>query len=199
MFTIYTMQSLITLLQTTNLKTKMFISHLTICIVEILSRPCFSRFVSVNSGIPLWFRCFKGKENPEAFKTSLIIEGISYVKSLFKNKDCNLIFLADRWFPNCETMDYIDSIGATYCIRAKGNTLIHIDNFEYADVVGSITEIEPYLTKSKFFDSVQITKNNFQTKLAVSKAITHNEPFFILTNGNTREAIKQYGYRFRIY
>ena len=36
----------------------------------------------------------------------------------------------------------------------------------------------------------------FQTKLAVSKSDTHKEPFFILTNGNTREAIKHYGYRF---
>ncbi|MBR2588520.1 MAG: hypothetical protein IKD77_04875 [Bacilli bacterium] len=58
------------------------------------------------------------------------------------------------------------------------------------------TDIEPYFSMSKYFDSVQITSNKFQTKLAVSKTNTHNEPFFILTNGNTREAVKHYGYRF---
>ena len=83
-----------------------------------------------NSGIPLCFRCFKGIDDPDAFNLSLIMEGISYVHNLFKDKKCQLIFLA------------------------------------------------------------------FQTKLAISKSDSHKEPFFILTNGNTRDAIKHYGYRF---
>ena len=169
---------------------------LIICIAKILLLFCFFLVVLVNNGIPLWFRCFKGTENPEAFKTSLIIEGISFVNNLFKDKNCSLIFLADRWFPNCETMRFIDSIDATYCIRARSNFSIHIDDYEYSDLIGSLNDIEPFFSKSKYFDSVQITSNNFQTKLAVSKTESHNEPFFIFTNGNTREAIKHYGYRF---
>ena len=47
-------------------------------------------------GIPLWFRCFKGKDNSDAFKGSLILEGINYVIDLF-DKSFKLIFLADRW------------------------------------------------------------------------------------------------------
>lgn len=35
-------------------------------------------------GIPLWFRCFKGKKDPEAFKSELIKSGISYCADLFK-------------------------------------------------------------------------------------------------------------------
>lgn len=35
-------------------------------------------------GIPLWFRCFKGKKDPDAFKSDLIKEGISYCANLFK-------------------------------------------------------------------------------------------------------------------
>lgn len=151
-----------------------------------------------NSGIPLWFRCFKGTHDPQAFKTSLILDGISYVHNLFSTKKCNLIFLADRWFPNCETMQFINDLGDTYCFRTKSNINIHIDDdgFENAGLIESISDIEPLLTKSKYFDNVRITKNNFKTKLAVSKTDSHNEPFFILTNGNTREAIKHYGYRF---
>ena len=147
-------------------------------------------------GIPLWFRCFKGTNDPNAFQTSLIKDGISYVANLFKYKKCDLIFLADRWFPNCETLNHIDSIGSTYCIRAKSNISIHIDNFPDSDLISTIDDIEPSFSKSCFFDSVQITNKKFQTKLAVSKTNSHKEPFFILTNGNTRQAIKHYGYRF---
>ena len=65
-----------------------------------------------------------------------------------------------------------------------------------SDMIASISDIEPLFSKSLYFDSVRITSFKFQTKLAVSKTDSHKEPFFILTNGNTREAIKHYGYRF---
>ena len=42
-------------------------------------------------GIPLWFRCFEGKNDSDAFKTSLIKEGITYVSTLFNNQ-FDLIF-----------------------------------------------------------------------------------------------------------
>ena len=48
-----------------------------------------------SQGIPLWFRCFKDKDDPEAFKEELLIEGINYIHHLF-SKDFDLIFLADR-------------------------------------------------------------------------------------------------------
>ena len=41
--------------------------------------------------IPLWFRCFKGNNYPDAFKEKLLKEGISYVSSLF-NSSFDLIF-----------------------------------------------------------------------------------------------------------
>lgn len=147
-------------------------------------------------GIPLWFRCFKGVDNSEAFKLSLINQGISYVHTLFNDKKCNIIFLADRWFNFREIMQHIESLGDTYCIRTKSNVSIEIDNYKDSDMIASISDIEPLFSKSLFFDSVRITSFKFQTKLAVSKSDSHKDPFFILTNGNTREAIKHYGYRF---
>ena len=93
-------------------------------------------------------------------------------------------------------MQHIDSLGDTYCIRTKSNVSIEIDNFEDADLISYISDIEPRFSKSLYFDSVRITSFKFQTKLAVSKTDSHKEPFFILTNGNTRDAIKHYGYRF---
>ncbi len=147
-------------------------------------------------GIPLWFHCFQGNDDPNAFALSLIKDGISYIHNLFLNKNYNLIFLADRWFNFCDIMHHIDSLGHFYCIRTKSNLSIHIDNFDDSDMIHHISDIEPHHSHSLYFDSVQITSSKFQTKLAVSKTVSHNEPFFILTNGNTRNAIKHYGYRF---
>ena len=48
-------------------------------------------------GIPLWFRCFDSNNSKNAFKTDLIIEGISYISDLFNNI-FDLIFLCDRCF-----------------------------------------------------------------------------------------------------
>lgn len=59
---------------------------------------------------------------------SIIKEGINYVHDLFKDKNCELIFLADRWFPAYEILEHINSIGDTYCIRAKSRTSIYIYN-----------------------------------------------------------------------
>lgn len=147
-------------------------------------------------GIPLWFRCFKGKQDPDAFKVSLFTQGIQFVYDIFSSKNCKLIFLADRWFPICQLMHFIDSIGAVYYIRAKSNTIISIDNYPDSDMIHSISDIPISNFKSSLFDSVFITSNRFHTKLAISPALSHSDPFIILTNGNTKDALKNYGYRF---
>ena len=120
---------------------------------EILLPSFFSLFALVNNGIPLWFRCFKGNNNPEAFKLSLINEGISYVHNLFKDKNCDIIYLADRWFNFCGIIQHIDSLGDTYCIRTKSNISISIDNYEYSDMISTIADIEPFFSKSKYISS----------------------------------------------
>lgn len=177
----------------------MFIFLLTICFVKIDLLFFFFLYVLVDNGIPLWFRCFNGKDDPSAFDLSLIKEGVLYVHNLFANHNCNLIFLADRWFNFCDIMQYIDSLGHTYCIRTKSNIFIDIHNYKHSNRIVYISDISPICSKSLYFDSVYITNSKFHTKLAVSKSDSHKEPFFILTNGNTRDAIKHYGYRFRQY
>ena len=147
-------------------------------------------------GIPLFFRCFPGNNSSEAFSLSLIKEGISYVHNLFIHKDCKLIFLADRWFNFREIMEHINSLGDIYCIRTKTNIRIEIDNYEDADLIENISDIEPFYSKSICFESVRITEFKYPTKLVISKTKNHKEPFYILTNGNTQDAVKHYGYRF---
>ena len=79
-------------------------------------------------GIPIYFDCFKGSNNNDAFKINTIIDGINAVDKLFKDKGFELIFLADRWFCSTQILDYIDSLGHTYCVRLKGNIHVYVDN-----------------------------------------------------------------------
>ncbi len=75
-------------------------------------------------GIPLWFRCFKGKSDENAFAEELLKKGISHVSNLFDN-DYNLIFLADRWFNSTSLLDYINGLSHTFFVRAKRNMKIN--------------------------------------------------------------------------
>ena len=76
-------------------------------------------------GIPLWFRCFKGKSDENAFAEELLKKGISHVSSLFDD-DYNLIFLSDRWFNSFQILNTISSLGHIYNIRVKGNIKVKI-------------------------------------------------------------------------
>jgi len=147
-------------------------------------------------GIPLWFKCFKGNHNPEAFSLDLIKEGLDFCYNLFKDKNCDIIFLADRWFNFCDIINYIDSLNCFYYIRTKTNILIDIPNYEDNDLIQYISDIELKYAFSQFFDDVKITNANFPTKLTISPEKGHKEPFYILTNGDTKKAIHHYNYRF---
>ena len=86
-------------------------------------------------GIPLWFRCFDGRDCPQAFDENLLKDGISYVSNLFSFGDFELIFLADRWFNSTSLMSFIDSLGHTFCFRIKRNVKLFIfDKNEKHDI-----------------------------------------------------------------
>lgn len=147
-------------------------------------------------GIPLWFRCFKGNKDPEAFDIDFINQGISYVSSLFDDS-YKLIFLADRWFNSTKIFEHINSLGHTYCIRLKGYIKVYIYNerkrkYEWV----SARDISSMRGKSKIFYDVNITEKAYTTNLVISKRDNVKEPWIIVTNGNPQRAIKDYGYRF---
>ena len=147
-------------------------------------------------GIPLWFRCFKNKDNSEAFNEQLLKEGISYVSSLF-DSSFKLIFLADRWFNSTSLMQYIDSLGHTFCIRLKRNIKVFVyDKKEGHKVWKFLDEIQPYKYHSKSFHDILLTDSSFKTNIVISKTVDVSEPWIIVTNGSTSRAIKDYGYRF---
>ena len=147
-------------------------------------------------GIPLWFRCYKGKDCPEAFEEKLLKEGISYVSSLF-NKNFDLVFLADRWFNSTTLMNHIASLGHTYCIRLKRNIKVYIyDKKEGHKVWKFLDDIKAYEYHSNLFNNIEITDKKYVVNIAISKKQNVAEPWIIVTNGDTKRAIKDYGYRF---
>ena len=147
-------------------------------------------------GIPLWFRCYKGKDCPEAFEEKLLKDGISYVSSLF-NENFDLIFLADRWFNSTTLMDHIASLGHTYCIRLKRNIKVYIyDKKEGHKVWKFLDDVKAYEYHSNLFNNIEITDKKYVVNIAISKKQNVAEPWIIVTNGDTKRAIKDYGYRF---
>ena len=147
-------------------------------------------------GIPLWFRCFKGKEGPDAYEEELLKQGISYVSNLF-GKDFDLIFLADRWFNSTTLLQHIQSLGHTFCIRLKRNIKALVYNQKEGHHIWYFLDALPsYKYHSKCYEGIYLTESKFQTNLVISKSIDVSEPWIIVTNGNPRRAIKDYGYRF---
>lgn len=83
--------------------------------------------------IPIFFKSFSFHDK-EAYSFDLFKEGLNFCHNLIKSidNDSNIIFLADRF---CSThfkfMGYIESLGDTYNIRTKSNTIAFVyDNKE---------------------------------------------------------------------
>lgn len=147
-------------------------------------------------GIPLWFRCFKSKHNPDAFKLDIIKKGISYVSNLFGGK-FDLIFLADRWFNSTSLMDHINSLGHTYCLRLKGNIKVtFFDNIRKHNVDTYTQNLSGKKYQCKYYKNISYTENNYKTNIVISDSISSNTPWIIATNGDPRRAVKDYSYRF---
>lgn len=158
--------------------------------------------------IPLWFRCFKGYANPDAFTESILEEGISFVYNLFKDKDYNLIFLGDRWFNSTTLMSFIDKLGCTYVFRLKENFNCFVyDKKEKHHIWKKISDLFHYKYKSTSYLNIGFTRKNITTNIVIGPTNSTQlnkidpdrdvfEPWIIVTNGDTSRALKDYSYRF---
>lgn len=148
-------------------------------------------------GIPLYFKCFKGVFK-DAFDINMILDGILFVHNLFKDKDVNLIFLADRWFNSHKILNFIDSLGHTFIIRTKNYTKVLVyDKKEGHNIWKRIYNLDGYKYHSKFYnDIIYSYYHKLKINLVISKSDTHKEPFILLTNGNPKNAVKDYKKRF---
>ena len=147
-------------------------------------------------GIPLWFRCFKGKSDSNAFKEEMIKEGISYVSELF-DSSFELIFLADRWFCSIELLKYIQTLGHKYCVRLKGDIKVYFyDKKEEHYIWIRADKLKNYEYHPTYYGDIYITYKKFKTNIVISKRHGVDEAWIIITNNDVQRAIKDYGYRY---
>ena len=149
-----------------------------------------------SQGIPIWFKCFKGNDN-DAFMIDTILQGIKEVSDMFSDYDFELIFLADRWFNSCDLLNYIDSLGHTYCIRLKKTLYVYyFDEKENHIIRKNVGELFHYKHLSTYYNNINITKHQLNCNIVISDSKDTDEPWIIATNGDSRRAIKDYSYRF---
>lgn len=173
----------------------MLIFPLTICFVKINLLFYFFLFVLGNNGIPLWFRCFKGKHNPDAYSMDLIKDGISFCENLFNPKQYHIIFLVDRWFPHIELLSHIQSLGGFYCIHNKSYMTFSTYNSNGVLKTFHFRDIKPCIQHSKLFTDALFTRKLFKTNIVISNSST-DDPWYLVTNDDPRRAIKNYSHRF---
>lgn len=152
------------------------------------------------TGIPLWFKEFKYHDS-EAYTYPIFKEAIQTCHDLVKlnNPDAKIKFLADRWFGNhVKILDYINIIGDTYTVRAKGSLLtLTMDKKEGHTIWKNINKLDAYIYKSKFYPHAFITREHrFETNIVISPSYNHKEPLYLLTNGDMNSAVKDYMKRF---
>ena len=146
--------------------------------------------------ISFWFRHFKGKECPESFQEELIKSGITYVSKLFNN-NFDLIFLADMWFNSLGLMKHINSFGHTYILRLKENIkVLHFDKKEGHKIWKWLNEFSKYKYHAKAYKEIEFTEDKYITNIVISNFIDTDDPWILVTNGNSKRAIKDYSYRF---
>ena len=148
---------------------------------HMFSRDNFTVFMITmrlgKQGIPLWFRCYKGKDCSDAFQESLITEGIDYVSKLFSKDDYDLIFLADRWFGSVSLLKHIEDLGHTYDVRMKGNIKVFYFNIKEGHKIWStLDELTTYSMRSNFYNDVEITDKQYKTNITISKRKDVKEP-----------------------
>ena len=149
-------------------------------------------------GIPVYFECFKGIRDPEAFYDETIIKAIDNAYSLFKDKGFEIVFLANRWFNSQRVLKYIDDIGCTYCIRLKGNLKIKCFDKKEGHYIRKKTEdLISLKHHSLYYNDVFIYDElEYTTNIAVSRKCVSEEPWIIATNGKANYAISHYSKRF---
>lgn len=147
-------------------------------------------------GIPLWFRCFKGKSDNDAFREDMMKEGITYVSNLFSSS-YELIFLADRWFCSVSLIEHIQNLGHKFCIRLKGDIIVHYYDEKIKKYIWQkAKDLKKFEYHPTYYSNVYITQKKCKTNIVVSKKHGVDEAWIIITNGDVKRAIKDYGYRY---
>lgn len=159
--------------------------------------------------IPIWFKCDKTKSNRHheideitkkcLFSERVIFNAIDDIINLLSPISSNIIFLADRWFCNLKLMKYIHDKGFYFCIRAKINSNIKFliyDKHEKHKVWKHFSDLSIWKHKSLYFKDIPFGNFKFPCNLSVARGILSDDPWFILSNIEPNQALREYAHRF---
>ena len=162
-----------------------------------------------SQGIPIYFRCDKTKDNRHReidelnkkclFSENVIINCVDNVIELLKPINTKITFLADRWFCNLKLMKHIHDKGHYFCIRAKVNSSIKFliyDNKEKHNIYKHFYDLPIWRHHSIYYYNIPFGSFKFKCNLAISRSVVSNDPWFILTNIEPNQAIREYSNRF---
>ena len=126
--------------------------------------------------IPIYYRCFEA-DDKTAFSMDTIKDALTKVNNYFPN--CEIIFLADRWFGLSDIISFIESIGAKYVIRVKTNVRVCLDGESFI----SLSDIKPNLVVTKSFNNILFTeKEQVKTNLVITSSKNTDDPWYLVTN-----------------
>lgn len=118
-----------------------------------------------NQGIPIYFRTAKTKEfckndqkqldeRIKVFDGDVIMNVITEVLSYFEKKNINLIYLADRWFPNLKVLKHIEDLGCKYVFRLKQvsdlGIFTKLRKNDFNNVWYKLSDIKPKIHTGKY-------------------------------------------------
>lgn len=163
-----------------------------------------------NQGIPIWFRTertlnnchcvIQKKARKKVFSEKFIFDAIDQVIDILSPLNTKITFLADRWFFNLKLLKHIDNKGHYYCFRAKENSNVKFllyDKNEGHEIYRVLSYLRSTKYHSKYYNNLELGDLKLKCNISVSRTIKNEEePWYIVTNINPREAIREYKHRF---
>ena len=159
--------------------------------------------------IPIWFRCDKTKSNRHheideitkkcLFSEKVIFNAIDDVIELLSPINAKITFLGDRWFCNLKMMKHINDKGHYFCIRAKVNSNIKIfvyDKLEKHKIYKKFTDFKVQKHHSLYYENLELGDFHFKCNLSIARGKLSDDPWFILSNIEPNQALREYAHRF---
>lgn len=144
--------------------------------------------------IPLWYKIFEYKEKGnKSFEH--VKQGIMELNEIFASYDYEVILLADRGFKSIDLFKFIDKLGWKYCIRCTNDVLAKIEGKEKIKYLRDITPIKNGIRK---FNEILLSAANYKCNLAVCKAENSEDTWYLITNMDSKNAVREYKKRFII-
>lgn len=159
--------------------------------------------------IPIWFKCDKTKSNRHheideltkkcLFSENVIFNAIKDVIKLLSPLKAKITFLADRWFCNLKLMNFINESGHFFCIRAKVNSNVKVlifDKKENHKIYKKLADFNTQKHHSLYYKDIELGDFHFKCNLSIARNKLADDPWFILSNIEPNQALREYSHRF---